>query len=161
MVELKAVERIQAGTEATYKSTHEAHRTTRTVRPISDTNASQLSEVCPVDPDNPDKEMAPGWLSGLSGLGSDNETPRRDSLAGLSGLSGPPTLTLEFSPPTTTTAPLDPVLLERLPESVVALGPEADAAALADWLHRQHGLNATAADVMAALRVRAGQPPSA
>jgi len=87
LVELNVAESVRAGTEATYRAPHEhtgqpgqpgqsvipsdpsdrtETRTTRTTRPISHTN-----------------------VSGLSGFVPDTENPCSDTLAGLSGLSGP------------------------------------------------------------------------
>jgi len=97
LVELKAVESQRAGTEATFRASHETQIDTVTTVPINDANGSQCHELLR---DNRDKEDDEGHLSQMSRTGRDSETDCDNSMARLSSTSQPPSAPLApDSPP--------------------------------------------------------------
>jgi Fe2+ or Zn2+ uptake regulation protein len=81
LVEVGAVESERAGTEATYRSTHEAQEDPVTTVPTSDSSASQCHES---DRDSRDSCDNPEPVSRVSQKGGDTEKADGDSLARVS-----------------------------------------------------------------------------
>ena len=88
LVELKVAESVRAGTEATYRASHE--HTGQAGQPSQSVTATDLSDSTETRTSRTSRTTSHTNVSGLSGFVPDTETPCDDTLAGLSGLSGAP-----------------------------------------------------------------------